>query len=154
MASKRAWHKSVVLSPTFQIHVKGKASIVSPPLTVTNYRLIQSQRNCTYRLVVGISSSYSQGSQVRASGVDCYICFSSITAALAAPASAHTEHPGLCAFCSISVLDYPHCVVNELPELTAESLVSGSDLPGYPFDTSITSSNTKRCLPEEVTFGF
>lgn len=25
---------------------------------------------------------------------------------------------------SISVLDYPHCVVHELPELTAESLVS------------------------------
>lgn len=33
---------------------------------------------------------------------------------------------------SISVLDYPHCVVHELPELTAESLVSGQALPAVP----------------------
>lgn len=26
--------------------------------------------------------------------------------------------------CSICVLDFPHCVVHEMPELTAESLVS------------------------------
>lgn len=45
-------------------------------------------------------------------------------------------------------------MVNELPELTAESLVSGPDLPAYPFGMSIPSPNTKRCLPEEVTFGF
>lgn len=31
--------------------------------------------------------------------------------------------------CSISVLDYPHCVVHELPELTAESLVSSWPVP-------------------------
>lgn len=36
------------------------------------------------------------------------------------------------ALCSISVLDYPHCVVRELPELTAESLVSGEALPQLP----------------------
>lgn len=34
------------------------------------------------------------------------------------------QHPSLS--CSISVLDYPYCVVHELPELTAESLVSCS----------------------------
>lgn len=90
-----------------------------------------------------ISSSYSQGNQVSTGEVDCYFCFNSITAALADPAFAHSEHLGLFAFCSISVLDYPHCVVNELPELTAESLVSGSDLPGYPFGMSVTSPNTK-----------
>lgn len=30
-------------------------------------------------------------------------------------------------FCSISVLDYPHCTVCDLPELTAESLVSSTE---------------------------
>lgn len=31
----------------------------------------------------------------------------------------------VCVFCcSICVLDFPHCVVHEMPELTAESLVS------------------------------
>lgn len=29
--------------------------------------------------------------------------------------------------CSISVLDYPHCTVCDLPELTAESLVSSTE---------------------------
>ena len=53
-------------------------------------------------------------------------------ATLADPAFAHNEHLGLLAFCSISVLDYHHCVVNELPELTAESLVSGWDPLAIP----------------------
>lgn len=30
----------------------------------------------------------------------------------------------VCFHCSICVLDFPHCVVHEMPELTAESLVS------------------------------
>lgn len=29
-----------------------------------------------------------------------------------------------CSYNSICVLDFPHCVVHEMPELTAESLVS------------------------------
>lgn len=29
----------------------------------------------------------------------------------------------MCSDCSICVLDFPHCVVHEMPELTAESLV-------------------------------
>lgn len=38
VACKRAWHKSLALSPTSQIHGKGKAAIDSPrPLTVTDY---------------------------------------------------------------------------------------------------------------------
>lgn len=36
------------------------------------------------------------------------------------------QHDPPSPFCSISVLDYPYCVVHELPELTAESLVSCS----------------------------
>lgn len=143
MASKRAWHKSLALSPTSQIHGKGKAAIDSPcPLTVTDYITDSSVTERLYVLKF-ISSSYSQGNQVRAGEVDCYFCFNSITAALPDAAFAHSEHLGLFAFCSISVLDYPHCVVNELPELTAESLVSGLDLPGYPFGMSVTSPNTK-----------
>ena len=45
-------------------------------------------------------------------------------------------------------------MVNELPELTAESLVSGSDLHVYPFGMNITSLNTKRCLPKESPLAF
>lgn len=56
-------------------------------------------------------------------------CFSSVGAAPSpsqlSRACLFPDIPGPLPLHSISVLDYPHCVVHELPELTAESLVSG-----------------------------
>ncbi|NXW94008.1 STRP1 protein, partial [Alopecoenas beccarii] len=46
---------------------------------------------------------------------------------------------------SISVLDYPYCVVHELPELTAESLVSAS-LPGRLLHPGLTKWKHSRTM--------
>lgn len=44
------------------------------------------------------------------------------------PGCANCESFLVLFLCSICVLDFPHCVVHEMPELTAESLVSQNNV--------------------------